>query len=435
MTPHDVLARALAAALLDGPWDMAAMRDRLESTIGAPRAWMLSLARSARAKYPERPTDLDDLTAFVSSRESFTDATRQRLHVVHFATPAPEMTESPWHVPALATAGELAMWLGIDRPTLAALTDLRPHREQRAAHYRYAWIAKPLGGHRLVEAPKWRLRTVQRNILDGILAHIPPHDAAYGFRARRSVLAFAAHHVQREVVVRVDLQAFFSSVVRARVAGLFRTAGYPRGVAGALAVLCTHRTPAAVLATHPTLPRGSHASGPIADDLARLARPHLPQGAPTSGALANLAAYRLDVRVSALATAIGARYSRYADDLVISGNHALVRAAPSLIARLGAIAIDEGFALNYRKTRVMTAAHCQRITGLVVNDKLNVPRAEIERLRAILHNCVRSGPAAQNREAHADFRAHLRGRIAWVAAVDPQKGARLRATYDQIRWD
>jgi hypothetical protein len=64
-----------------------------------------------------------------------------------------------------------------------------------------------------------------------------------------------------------------------------------------------------------------------------------------------------------------------------------------------------------------------------------LPRAEIERLRAIVHNCVRSGPAAQNREAHADFRAYLRGRIAWVAAVDPQKGARLRATYDQIRRD
>jgi RNA-directed DNA polymerase len=355
------------------------------------------------------------------------------------------------------------MWLGIDRATLATLTDPRPHREQRAAHYRYAWIAKPLGGHRLVEAPKVRLRTVQRDILDGILAHIPPHEAAHGFRAGRSVIGFAAQHVQREVVVRVDLQAFFSSVIRARVAGLFRTAGYPRAVAHTLATLCTHRTPRDVLRQAPGTARdelsaspdrqapatpgdlraaspdrqapGTLFSGPFADDLARLSRPHLPQGAPTSGALANLAAYRLDVRVTALAAAIGARYSRYADDLVISGDRSLVRAAPSLIARLGAIAIDEGFALNFKKTRVMTAAGRQRITGLVVNDKLSVPRAEVDRLRAILHNCVRSGPASQNRDAHADFRAHLRGRVEWVAAVDPKKGERLRATFDQIRWD
>ena len=479
MTPIDVLARALAAALLDGPWDMVDMRQRLERTIGSPRPWMLALARSARAKYREPPTDLEDLTSFVFSRDSFGDIARGRLLVRHYATPAPEMTESPWHVPALATSGELAMWLGIDRATLAAFTDPRPHREQRAAHYRYAWIAKPLGGHRLVEAPKVRLRTVQRDILDGILAHIPPHDAAHGFRAGRSVIGFAAQHVQREVVVRVDLQAFFSSVIRARVAGLFRTAGYPRAVAHALATLCTHRTPRDVLAASPDRhatgsprdglaaahdrhatgsprdvlaaspdrhttgsPRDGLAAAPLlagahrygSDDLARLSRPHLPQGAPTSGALANLAAYRLDVRVTALAAAIGAHYSRYADDLVISGDRSLVRAAPSLIARLGAIAIDEGFALNFKKTRVMTAADRQRITGLVVNDKLSVPRAEVDRLRAILHNCVRSGPESQNREAHADFRAHLRGRVEWVAAVDPKKGERLRATWNQIRW-
>ena len=438
MTPIDVLARALAAALLDGPWDMVDMRQRLERTIGSPRPWMLALARSARAKYREPPTDLEDLTSFVFSRDSFGDIARGRLLVRHYATPAPEMTESPWHVPALATSGELAMWLGIDRATLAAFTDPRPHREQRAAHYRYAWIAKPLGGHRLVEAPKVRLRTVQRDILDGILAHIPPHDAAHGFRAGRSVIGFAAQHVQREVVVRVDLQAFFSSVIRARVTGLFRTAGYPRAVAHALATLCTHRTPRDVLRQAPGTPRdgalGAHISGPFAGDLARLSRPHLPQGAPTSGALANLAAYRLDVRVTALAAAIGAHYSRYADDLVISGDRSLVRAAPSLIARLGAIAIDEGFALNFKKTRVMTAADRQRITGLVVNDKLSVPRAEVDRLRAILHNCVRSGPESQNRDAHADFRAHLRGRVEWIAAVDPKKGERLRAMWNQIRW-
>jgi len=71
---------------------------------------------------------------------------------------------------------------------------------------------------------------------------------------------------------------------------------------------------------------------------------------------------------------------------------------------------------------------------VVVNDKLAVARVEVERLRAILHNCVRTGPAAQNRDGHADFRAYLRGRVEWIGAVEPQKGARLRATYDRIRW-
>lgn len=155
---------------------------------------------------------------------------------------------------------------------------------------------------------------------------------------------------------------------------------------------------------------------------------------PTSGALANLAAYRLDVRVAALATRVGATYGRYADDLVLSGDRTLAKRAPSIIATIGAIAIEEGFALNYRKTRVMTAADQQRVAGIVVNAKPAVRRAELERLRAILTNCVRTGPDAQNREHVADFRAHLRGRIAWVAQLDHEKGARLAAIFARIPW-
>jgi retron-type reverse transcriptase len=112
-----------------------------------------------------------------------------------------------------------------------------------------------------------------------------------------------------------------------------------------------------------------------------------------------------------------------------------VRAAPTIVARIAAIASDEGFSVNFRKTRVMTASARQRITGIVVNEKLSVPRDEIERLRATLHNCRRHGPATQNRDGHADFRAHLRGRVAWISSLDPRKGARLHDMFEQIHWE
>jgi RNA-directed DNA polymerase len=322
-----------------------------------------------------------------------------------------------------------ASWLGIDGAALHVFADVhsisRTSREQRHRHYRYAWIPKPRGGHRLVEAPKPRLRAVQRAILDGIVGAITPHDAVYGFRAGRSVVDAARLHIGRAVVVRVDLQSFFTSVTAARIAGLFRTADYPEGVAYTLAALCTHRPPDDVLARAPV----------DRLDLARLRVPHLPQGAPTSGALANLAAYRLDVRIAAFAARLGATYTRYADDIVLStDDRSLVRTATTIVARLATIAADEGFVMNFRKTRVMTAATRQRITGIVVNGKLAAPRAEVERLRAVLHNCRRDGAASQNRDDHPDFRAYLRGKIAWVASLDAQKGARLRAMFDQIEW-
>jgi RNA-directed DNA polymerase len=300
----------------------------------------------------------------------------------------------------------------------------RPGSESTATHWKYSPTVVASRARRSI-SEKWRLRTAQRRILDGILNHIPPHDAAHGFREGRSVITFAQQHTGRAVVLRVDLQAFFASVFAARVIGILRTAGYPEEISRTLAALCTHQTPPDVLA-------GAPERDPI--DLARLRTPHLPQGAPTSGALANLAAYRLDVRIAGLAAKVGATYSRYADDLVLSGDRELAHAAPTLVARLAAIAIEEGFSLNFRKTRVMTESSRQRITGIVVNEKLSAPRAEFDRLRAILHNCQRHGATSQNRDGHADFRAHIRGRVAWIQSLDPKKGARVRALFEQIRW-
>jgi RNA-directed DNA polymerase len=458
-----VFARRVAAILLDGLQTESAMVARLVAAFGEHRRWMEPLVRAlARTGEGLETADdeelddealddeelddealdaepsgdpwtvsLDELAARLLRMRSFRRAVLERPLERLFDGP-PEMRESPWQVPALATAKELANWLGIAVDDVTALADLRGistrARDPRRRHYRYRWVPKPGRESRLLEAPKPRLRSVQRYILDGILAPIPAHPAAHGFRAGRSVRSFAVPHVGQDVVIRVDLQAFFTSIFAARVAAIFRTAGYPPGVAYTLAGLCTHRTPVDVL-------HGRSSERNFGDAAARLRAPHLPQGAPTSGALANLAAYRLDVRVDGLARSLNARYTRYADDLVLSGGRPLLSAATTIVARIGAIAADEGFALNYRKTRVMTAAGRQRITGLIVNDKLGVPRREVERLRAILHNCVKTSPSDQNREGLADFRAHLLGRISWVTSIDSAKGTRLRAVFDRIRWD
>ncbi|HEX5061003.1 MAG TPA: reverse transcriptase family protein [Kofleriaceae bacterium] len=432
----------LADVLLAGEWNGDALLSRLQHVFEANRPWMDHLVDLIVEEFPlDGPASLEELREVLLDSYALHEAVRERPLVR--GAPPPEMAESPWRVPALATSKELAVWLGLSVDQLTSLADLRGisstasdarrhHRvsptalDQRRRHYRYTWIAKR-GGYRLLEAPKPRLRTIQRFVLDDIIAQIPPHTAAHGFRAGHSIASFATPHVDRDVVIRLDLQAFFTSVTRARVAAIFHSAGYPERVARTLAALCTHRTPPDVLYTTPNRQHDGETH-------ARLRTAHLPQGAPSSGALANLAAFRFDVRVAAFAATIGARYTRYADDIAISGRRELARAASTLIARVGAIAFEEGFALNFRKTRVMTRSAAQRLTGLVVNDKLSVPRAEVERLRAILHNCARTGPAAQNRDGHPDFRAHLLGRIAWVDSIDAAKGARLHAIFDRIVW-
>ena len=166
----------------------------------------------------------------------------------------------------------------------------------------------------------------------------------------------------------------------------------------------------------------------------RLRDAHLPQGAPTSAALANLCAFRLDTRIAGLARSLGARYTRYADDVVLSGDASLLSAADRVETRLGAWALEDGFALNHRKTRRVTRSRRQEVCNIVVNVQPNMPRDEFDRLKAQLHACATKGAAAQNRAGVPNWEQHLRGRVAWAEQLNAAKAQRLRRLLDQVDW-
>ena len=165
------------------------------------------------------------------------------------------------------------------------------------------------------------------------------------------------------------------------------------------------------------------------------ASPHLPQGAPTSPALANLCAWRLDARLTALAAAAGATYTRYADDLAFSGGREFERSARRFQVQVMCTALEEGFAVHGQKTRFMRPGVRQQLCGVVLNARPNIRRDEYDQLKAVLYNCARHGPHTQNRAGVADFRAHLLGRIAWVTSLNSVRGGKLRAWFDRICWD
>ena len=296
----------------------------------------------------------------------------------------------------------------------------RRAEDRRLRHYTYAWSSRPGAPVRFLEQPKARLKALQRRILRELLVHVPAHDAAYGFVPGRDVLQHARRHAGAAAVLRFDVRDFFVSLPAGRVYGIFRLAGYPEAVAHALTGLTTN-----------AVPPGAWADVPAPADPAlhrqhvllgrRLAAPHLPQGAPTSPLLANLCAFTLDRRMAALAARLGATYTRYADDLVLSGDRALARHAPRTTQTVARDRPRPGPAPQ-RDARPpsWSPPQRQRVTGVVVNDHPNIARDEYDRLRAILHNAARAAdPHTQNRAHVPDFRAHLRGRIAWVEHVNP----------------
>lgn len=339
-----------------------------------------------------------------------------------------------WNVVALEKKGHIAKLLGVTESELDWFADialLNPRSGvERLRQYTVQWRLKSDGTVRLLEVPKRRLKQLQRILLEVILSRIPVHEAAHGFRQGRSIRSFAAPHFGREVVLRVDVRHFFPSITRARVEALFMTVGYPEPVALALAGLCTTRLHHGAMETIPVKQS--------AEALFALRKlhgiPHLPQGAPTSPYLANLVAFKLDCRLSGLAKVAGAHYTRYADDLLFSGDAVFAASANRFLARIGAILMEEGFEPNPRKYRIQRQGVSQRAVGIVLNAGLNPPREDYDRLKAILHNCRRFGPESQNREGHVDFRAHLQGRVVHMRWLNPAKGERLQAAFDAIEW-
>lgn len=441
---HRDVAAALAGAFLEGDWvsRSLSLAGATVFATGTPGpAWLDDLSAEVVAAYPRPPHDRHrELAWFILDSVAFTsamaevDAAGEVLHPVRHPVPGPAMAASRWAVPPLAGVVDVAALLGVDVVHLDWFADTR-HLLGRAPagglhHYSSTWLARPGTTPRLLEAPRPRLRAHQRRLLREVLGNIAPHAAAHGFVRGRSALTGAAPHVGSPFVICLDLEGFFASVRAGRVHGILRQAGYPEAVAHVLTGLCCTSTP---LHVRRAMPEGGDGAQ-RARLFANLRGPHLAAGAPTSPQLANLVAYALDRRLSAYAERVGATYTRYADDLTFSGGEELARRGDAVVAGVARIARAEGFRVNAAKTRVRTRAQRQAVTGIVVNEHLAMSRRDFDALKALVHNCVEQGPGSQNRANHPDFRSVLLGRISWLQALQPHRGARLRAQFDRIEW-
>jgi hypothetical protein len=244
---------------------------------------------------------------------------------------------------------ELARRVGIE------LQDLR----KVPVRYREFTIPKRNGGERRIYAPEEPLKAVQRRVLRGVLGRLRAHEAANGFEAGRSIVSNAARHVGKAVVVRMDVKEFFASTNKHRVIEYFKAIGWDDEAADLLVKLCTHKG-------------------------------GLPQGAPTSPRLSNLVNWRLDERLVRMAEAVapGSVYTRYADDITFSLEADERAAVRSLIFWTRRIAKEEGgYQVHQRaKMRVIRRNDRQLVTGLVVNERVNLPRAKRRWLRAVRHH-------------------------------------------------
>ena len=320
-------------------------------------------------------------------------------------------------LPVLRSAADLAATLGL---SVSRLRWLCYHTEAATRiHYVQFEVPKKSGGTRTLCAPHRMLASAQQWILEHLLAKLPVEEAAHGFVPGRSTLTNALPHSGCDIVVNLDLEAFFPSIGFARVRHLFRRLGYSGSVATLLALLCTECPRRRVVYDGTPYFVATGQRG-------------LPQGACTSPSLCNQIARRLDRRLGGIANKLGWAYTRYADDLTFSAGPGSGDKVAYLLARIRHIVQDERFAVNTKKTRVQRKETRQVVTGLVVNAVPAVPRDTVRRLRAILHRAKSAGLASQNRDNHPNFRGWVEGMIAYVSMVKPALGEKFRVVLASV---
>lgn len=255
--------------------------------------------------------------------------------------------------------------------------------ERSHKYYRVFHIPKKDGATRQIATPRQFLKVVQRYIATHIIRALPVSPAAFGFLAGRNTRLHAAPHSGRRYLLAADIQDFFPTIDRARVCSLVR-----QGLAIRLEV-------------------AEQIAGLVTLDGS------LPQGAPSSPAVANAAFYSVDVELLSLADQWGARYTRYADDLVFSREHPF---AKQDLAYVAATLYRHGFTLNPRKSRMLGLGRRKVVTGLVVNERVQPPRDLRRQWRAMFHQFA-LGSTNESRP-----RSELVGIVAYLRQFDRPLG-------------
>ncbi|MEJ5025481.1 retron St85 family RNA-directed DNA polymerase [Brucella anthropi] len=248
-------------------------------------------------------------------------------------------------IPPIPSEAALPRFLGISPKTIFSI------RRNKEKHYRVFGITKRDGTRREIQTPRTYLKVIQWWLLDNILDNAKVADNVFGFVAGRSAIKNAQYHYGANHILNVDIQHFFPSITQAQVVSVFEEIGYGKDVSRYLAELCCFRE-------------------------------RVPQGAPTSPAIANLVLAALDKELTIIAENANCRYSRYADDLSFSSTELID--ARFLNEITNAVA-QAGFTLKKTKTRFAGKGERMEVTGVVINEVIQPTRDWRKKVRAKLH--------------------------------------------------
>ena len=276
--------------------------------------------------------------------------------------------------------------------------------------YKNYSIRKKAGGVRMISAPYSDLKRVQRWVYENILlkglSSVSP--CAEGFMPKdkddiRNIVTNARRHARSKWLINVDIQNFFDSIKYDSVWEYFSKLGYEKEVADVLAKICTYQF-------------------------------RLPQGAPTSPMLSNLIVRSMDDAFVELASKCNCIYSRYADDITLSGNSDSIM--PSM-RDIYQIVYAHHFCPNKKKTKISFSCDRQMVTGLTITDGVHVPKKYRKDVWKELYCCKKFGVVNHIAYRHSNqgmYKYWLLGRIMFVKSVESECGEKMLQEFNSINW-
>lgn len=306
------------------------------------------------------------------------------------------------------TPGELAQLLGTDYGKIKRLY----YTGDMHRHYLAFNIPKKSGGKRRILAPSDKLKTLQGRLASLLKKIYTPREPVKAFREGSSIVANAYPHCRKKYVFNIDLENFFGTITFRRIRGMLIAKPYSLSVETASVI--------AHLATVNGI---------------------LPQGAPSSPILSNMLCASLDRELYSLAKRNRAVYTRYADDITFSFyspaeflpqnvvEYSLSNGKPNhyyskVGQELEAIVRQHGFVINLDKVRLQGPGERRLVTGLVTNQKPNVPRTYVRKTAALIHSLEKHGEEAanviykqKNPNGSGILESHLQGRLLFIKQV------------------
>lgn len=312
-------------------------------------------------------------------------------------------------------------------------------RSMMRKKYRVFSLRKNVPGrtrYRLICVPNEELKTVQDWIVRNILRHTRSHPASYAYHPKSRPEFAAKAHCGCDYLLKVDIQDFFNRVTEGKITRIFRDLGFSDLVSFELARLTT------VTAQGMELPEGlSERRWPAIPAYQSRYEGFLPQGAPTSPMLSNLAMLALDEKLQELASSEGISYTRYADDLTFSARkphdfESIKRFKRKVLTELNAA----GFRPNLRKTHIRGPGTRRIVLGMLVDgQRPRLTKEFKDDLRQHLHYLTSDdhGPAthAQANKTSIGGMFHIvRGKIGWATRVEPEYGRKCLIQFRTIKW-